>query len=137
MLLNVVAVHQVARQKLNGPMTHFGVAVQFVDGFGRTFVDVYDKNVNGHRRVSLDEFAQDRDVNTTSSVSDVGGIRKALARLRRECSMNEPYHITTNNCEHFANSVVHGERRSFQVEHALIAGFAIGAVLLLTNAKGA
>ena len=84
----------IARPKLNGLGEHFGVSVD-----NRVVHYTADR---GFEQVSIEEFAQGRDVRIDRLVSP-GLHGEVVRRLRQIAANPRPYHAMDWNCETFAN----------------------------------
>lgn len=126
-------VYKVSRSKLlGGPGTHFGVLV--LDAAFGFLPRVYHQQTDGHKLVSVEEFAQDHLVTVGKRV--VGwGARKAVQTIRRLLREQRPFDFLSNNCEHATNEVVEGKHESGQIQ-VLVGALAIGLIALLASKAG-
>lgn len=70
-------------------------------------------------------------------VGHIADEQAALGRLR--AALAKPaYHLTANNCEHFARFVAYGRKESTQVQGAaLLVGAAVVAMIVIGRREGA
>jgi hypothetical protein len=69
--------------------------------------------------VPLASFAQGRRLSVRSHSAPGFSAEEVIRRARSRVGENS-YRLFTNNCEHFSEWCLHGQRRSYQVEHALV-----------------
>lgn len=121
---------EVFRQKLNGPLTHYGVALELVDVFGGSAWRVLDLQPEGPRLVEVGVFAAGRPFGSGQLITNPARLHRIATRAARASQAGVPFHLMEHNCEHFARYVLQGVKRSVQSEKTQIVAAAAGVGML-------
>jgi hypothetical protein len=116
--------HLITRQKISGPMTHFGVLFTGVSGGDR----VFEMTEAGVRIGTLAQFALGRSVKVVRSKSS--GESWEVMRRAQDLLDRRPKYSAGYNCEHAAREVFDGVSKSEQLNLGLVVGAVVGIVLL-------
>jgi hypothetical protein len=118
------------RPKLDGIGDHYGVGI-FTSG--RWWVLELDRDA-GLRGMAFEEFEQGFEVATLAVRTGRAAVA-ACNRAERLASQPGGYDLFTNNCEHFARSVVIGKRVSKQSDLLLTLGLLFMAFAVVRLAR--
>lgn len=121
-------IHLVRRQKLGNPLAwHYGLVVNY-GGWPVAYDLQQDK---GPRRISIEELAEGHELRIIRSLQDLSQMEAAMARLREALTTMADWRLFDNNCEHFAEYVMTGVKRSGQIESIKgVAGFVLVLFIL-------
>ncbi len=129
-------IHLIRRPKIGNPSAwHYGL---MVNCFG--FPVAYDLQQDlGPRQISLQDFEDGQEAFIVKSLSAWPDIQVALARLQHAKIHMAVWRLFDNNCEHFAEYVMTGVKKSEQVDSlkwvAGVAGIVL-AIFLIGKAGG-
>lgn len=110
-------IYQIKRKKIFGFGYHYGVFLNNIFPLGPIVVDL-DNEEQIKVRYFL-EWLHGKDKWWLVGYCPAEELQNALQRLAYSVQVHDGYKLLTNNCEHFANWVVNGQPRSFQIEKGM------------------